>query len=149
MSIELGKKLATLRKKNEITQQQIADVLHINRATYAYYELGDTEPDLRTLVRLARMLGVEPSYFLPDLDTTQIGSAAESDDTTQKSRKSASRSSARSGGTYNLDGEEKGMLLVFRSLDAEHRNEVMEYANSLAEKLSKPAKGKKETKKEQ
>ena len=139
MSIELGQKLAALRKKNEITQKQIADILHINRATYAYYERGDTEPDLKTLVRLSRMLGVDPSYFLPDLDSPKAGMAADGGDA-EVTKKESSRSSARSGGTYNLDGEEKSLLLVFRSLDSSSREKVISFANGLTEDFAKAKK---------
>ena len=33
----LGEKLRALRKKNGWTQKQTAEMLHINRSTYAYY----------------------------------------------------------------------------------------------------------------
>ena len=40
----LGGKLRALRQKNGWTQKQIAEMLHINRSTYAYYETGATQP---------------------------------------------------------------------------------------------------------
>ena len=133
MSIELGRKLAALRKQNDITQKQIAEILHINRATYAYYERGDTEPDLKTLVRLSRMFGVEPSFFLPDMDSPRTMVAATDKDEIDKS---ATRTSSRTGGTFSMNAEVKSMLLIFRSLDGKYRTEVCDFARDLAAKLT-------------
>ena len=54
----LGGKLRALRQKNGWTQKQMAEMLHINRSTYAYYETGATQPDLDMLCRIARLFDV-------------------------------------------------------------------------------------------
>ena len=51
----LPKTLRGIREKFGYTQQQIADVLCIDRSTYSYYETGKTRPDLATLVTLAEI----------------------------------------------------------------------------------------------
>jgi len=68
MSKELGKALQQLRKRSELTQKQVADVLHIDRSTYAYYEGGTTEPDLKSINKLAKIFNVPPACLLPDND---------------------------------------------------------------------------------
>lgn len=45
--------LKELRKKNNITQQEIAQKLQISQATYCNYELKNREPDIDTLIKLA------------------------------------------------------------------------------------------------
>ena len=40
--IHLGQQLRTLRIKNGYTQQQISDLLSLDRSTYAYYETNQT-----------------------------------------------------------------------------------------------------------
>lgn len=45
--------LKHIRKNTELTQKDVADLLHIDRSTYAYYETGKTHPDLDLLCRLA------------------------------------------------------------------------------------------------
>ena len=40
--IRMGKKLKRLRENFNLTQQQVAEALGIDRSTYAYYELGRT-----------------------------------------------------------------------------------------------------------
>ena len=40
-----------------IFQQNIADILNLNRSTYTYYETGKTTPDVRTLNKIAHIFG--------------------------------------------------------------------------------------------
>ena len=42
-----------LRNERGLTQQEIADALNINRMKYNHYELGNSEPSIETLVKLA------------------------------------------------------------------------------------------------
>ena len=62
--ILLTKRLRYLREYNAVTQREIADALCIERSTYAYYELGETQPSLLTLVKLARLYDVTTDYLL-------------------------------------------------------------------------------------
>lgn len=50
--------LRYLREKNKYTQRLVAKVLDIERSSYAYYELGASEPNLDNLSRLARFFDV-------------------------------------------------------------------------------------------
>ena len=47
--------LKQLRTDAGYTQQDIADLLGINRSTYAYYECGKTEPAIRHLKKLSEL----------------------------------------------------------------------------------------------
>ena len=60
----LGERLRALRKKNGWTQKQTAEMLHINRSTYAYYETGATQPNLNMLCRLAALFEVSADDLL-------------------------------------------------------------------------------------
>lgn len=62
--IALSEQLRYLRRYNRVTQKQTADALHIERSTYAYYELRKTEPSLSMLVRLARLFDVTTDFLL-------------------------------------------------------------------------------------
>ena len=55
---EFGAVLRRMRLKCDLTQQAVADALHVNRATYSYYELGKTQPDFIQLGHLAKIFGV-------------------------------------------------------------------------------------------
>lgn len=49
----LGETLTTLRKQKKLTQEQVAEKLHISRATYAQYEINRRVPEYLTLEKLA------------------------------------------------------------------------------------------------
>lgn len=59
----IGKKLKALRKTKGLTQQNLADMLNIQRATVCNYELGRRSPHLTELQRIASALGVSLEYF--------------------------------------------------------------------------------------
>lgn len=48
----LKENLKALRDYCELTQQQIADVLHIDRSTYTYWELGKVSPSIHRVTEL-------------------------------------------------------------------------------------------------
>ncbi len=50
--------LKPLRKKLNLTQQQVADKLDIKQTSYSYYEIGKNEPDIKTLIKLANFFKV-------------------------------------------------------------------------------------------
>ena len=54
----IGERLKRLRKINGFTQQLVADALNLDRSTYTYYEVGKTEPNHRTTIKLARIFEV-------------------------------------------------------------------------------------------
>lgn len=47
------KNLKEVRKGCNLTQQEVADKLHITRMKYNHYELGNAEPNIETLIDLA------------------------------------------------------------------------------------------------
>ena len=63
-TIHLTKQLRHLRGYNAVTQREIADALCIDRSTYAYYELGETQPSLLMLVRFSKLFDVTTDYLL-------------------------------------------------------------------------------------
>lgn len=56
--MSLKENLKNYRLANDYTQQQVADVLGIDRTAYANYELGHTSPNIENLCKLARIFGV-------------------------------------------------------------------------------------------
>lgn len=53
-----------LRKKEQKTQQEIANILNVSQQTYAKYELGVCEPTIETLSKLANFYGVTVDYLI-------------------------------------------------------------------------------------
>lgn len=64
MNIGFGETLRTLRKKNGITQSQLADALSVGRATIAGYETKGKQPDFEKLIRLSHFFHVSIDYLL-------------------------------------------------------------------------------------
>ena len=62
--LTLSEQLRFLRGYNAVTQREIADALCIDRSTYAYYEVGETQPSLLMLARLAKLYDVTTDYLL-------------------------------------------------------------------------------------
>lgn len=56
--MSLKDNLKNYRLANDYTQQQVAEVLGIDRTAYANYELGHTCPSIENLCKLARIFGV-------------------------------------------------------------------------------------------
>jgi len=59
----LAKKLKKLRDELHLTQKEVADKAHITESAYRAYELGDRNPKLDILDRIANALGVRPEYL--------------------------------------------------------------------------------------
>ena len=53
---ELGKNIRFYRKSLGKTQKQLAEDLNLARSTVTLYELGRSEPDLKTLGKIADIL---------------------------------------------------------------------------------------------
>ena len=59
----VGKKIKALRKTKGLTQQDLANLLGVQRATVSNYEIGRRSPHLKELQRIAQLLGVSLEYF--------------------------------------------------------------------------------------
>lgn len=60
---QFGNTLRTLRKAKGYTQQQAADLLGLkNKSTLASWEVGKSEPDGYTFLKLCRLYGVSDIY---------------------------------------------------------------------------------------
>lgn len=59
-----GTKLRQARIDAGYTQQQIQDIININRATLSRYESGEREPDYETLGKLADFYEVSVDWLL-------------------------------------------------------------------------------------
>ena len=56
--------LRRVRCQASLTQQQLADRLHVTRQSVSSWELGRTEPDFETAGRLAEIFGTSVSSLL-------------------------------------------------------------------------------------
>ena len=59
-----GKTLAKLRKERKLTQQELADLLHVTNKTISKWETNTTAPDIDTLKRISQVLNVPVDVLL-------------------------------------------------------------------------------------
>lgn len=119
---KLAQRLKRLRNCNEFTQQQIAEVLNIDRSTYAYYELGKTEPNGETTIKLAKLFNVSVSELLTGEDDPPT------------SLEDSSGQIFYYDLLNNLTAKEKKLIMNYRLLTAEEQQKLLELT---AEKTAK------------
>ena len=61
-------RIRNLREDNDLTQQQIADMLYINRRTYAAYENGINSMTPETLCKIADIFHTSDDWLLGRTD---------------------------------------------------------------------------------
>ena len=66
--MDLGKKVASLRKKNNLTQESLAEKIGVTRQTISKWELGETSPDIKQ----AKLLAAEFNISLDELVNNNI-----------------------------------------------------------------------------
>ena len=64
MTIELGNRLAELRKKHGLSQEELADQLGVSRQAVSKWERGEASPDTDNLIELARIYGISLDELL-------------------------------------------------------------------------------------
>jgi len=57
-------RIRNLREDKDLTQQQVADMLFVNRRTYAAYENGVNSMTPETLIKIAKLHNVSVDYLL-------------------------------------------------------------------------------------
>ena len=65
----IAKNIRLLRTAQNMTQEQLAENLHVTRQTVSNYETGKSQPDIDTIVRLAEALQTDPNTLLYGIPT--------------------------------------------------------------------------------
>ena len=58
MNQELHLVLKELRDKKGLSQEEIAKMINVSQRAYSFYETGDREPKIDTLIKLADIYGL-------------------------------------------------------------------------------------------
>ena len=64
----IGKRLEMYREMRGISRQELADYMNVSRQTVYRWEQGTRTPDILTLIKLIRLLGIELEDVLKTLD---------------------------------------------------------------------------------
>lgn len=65
-------KIISLRKSHYMLQQNLGDLLKLERSTIAYYETGRITPSFDTLVKITSIFNVSTDYLLGVSKDTDI-----------------------------------------------------------------------------
>lgn len=62
--MHMYRRIRDLREDKDLTQQQLADFLHVTQATYSRYESGELDIPSSILIKLASFHKVSVDYIL-------------------------------------------------------------------------------------
>lgn len=114
MSKKIGDMLRKYRTNCNLTQQQVADALNIDRTTYTCYECNRTEPNIEMLKKLTKLYNISYNDLLP-YDSQQKTGVAD-----YRYGSSANREKL-----YELSNFEQQIILKLRLMSAEDRFEFL------------------------
>ena len=60
----VGQRIKYLRKKNGVTQKELAKILYVSESTVSYWERDKTEPSLILIVRLTALFQTSLNYLI-------------------------------------------------------------------------------------
>lgn len=87
MSLQLGTKLADLRKRNGFSQEALAEKMGVSRQAVSKWERGESTPDTDTLIELANLYSVS-------LDVLVGNKSSDTEKNTTKNKKSPDKGNA-------------------------------------------------------
>ena len=74
--MNIGEKIKTLRKEKKVTQEGLAEYLHISSQAVSKWETGASSPDIDMLPKLAIFFGTSLDHLL-DFDQSRVDAAVE------------------------------------------------------------------------
>lgn len=64
--MKLSDKILSLRKRNGLSQEELADKLNVSRQAVSRWEGGAAQPDASNVLQLSKLFGVTADYLLND-----------------------------------------------------------------------------------
>lgn len=108
--------LRKIRKAHKLTQQDIANVLGVDRTTYTLYETGSTNPPLETLAKLSKMYNATIGYIL----------GTEENNHSERLNKASFAAEDEVDPVAFLSKDERKLLLSYRVLSPEKKQQLRE-----------------------
>lgn len=127
---ELGLKLKYYRDNCELSQQQVANILNIDRSTYTYYETGKTTPSASMLLKLSKIYNVPCAVFLECINQELELNSKVADSITKNDSSNIYEDSI-DDKIYSLSKEEKDVLIAYRILDNQKKEELIKIIDGL------------------
>lgn len=107
-----AQRLKKYRELCGLTQQQVANILNLNRTTYTKYETGVSEPSQEVMKKIVAVFGTDFNALLGDNDTLQY-------DFFDSSMP-----------LFNLTKTEKELVTAFRVMNPEKKEQMLQTARS-------------------
>ena len=85
--MEFSEKLTLLRKKEGLSQEQLADRLGVTRQSVSKWESGTAVPELVKMISLSEMFGVSVDYLIKDYMEEPDSAEESSTDTARLEKK--------------------------------------------------------------
>lgn len=121
----LADNLRLLRKNFKLTQQEVADILGVDRSTYTFYESGKSTPSKENIVKLCDIFNVTVGYlFGVEKNCPELKVADKSD-----------RVNENFEGISEISRNERFILMAYRSLDNEKKEEFVEAVKATLRKI--------------
>lgn len=70
--MNFAEKIFTLRKSNDLTQEQMAEALNVSRQSVSKWETGQATPELEKIVAMSQLLGVTTDYLLKPSEIDEL-----------------------------------------------------------------------------
>lgn len=83
----LGDKLSKLRKENNYTQEQLAEILGVSRQAISKWESNVTYPETNKLIRMSELFDCSLDYLLKDTVEIETDNKVQNDNVTDHFRK--------------------------------------------------------------
>lgn len=81
--MSLAEKIAYLRKKNSLSQEELSERLDVSRQAVSKWEAAESVPDIANLVRISALFGVSVDFMVKNgcgtAETEMMGGTAFSD----------------------------------------------------------------------
>ncbi len=109
--------LKQLRKQCSYTQAEISKILGIDRSTYAYYESEKTQPNIETIIKIARVYNITTDSLL-GVEKKDAKSFVVADG---KNDSFPIENFSVPGYISELTKEERELILIYRAVDNKKR----------------------------
>ncbi len=70
--MNFSEKLFTLRKSNNLTQEQLAEELNVSRQSISKWESGQAAPELEKIISISQIFGVTTDYLLKPSEIDEL-----------------------------------------------------------------------------
>lgn len=70
--MNFAEKIFTLRKSNDLTQEQLAEKLEVSRQSISKWESGQATPELEKIVAMSQIFGVTTDYLLKPSEIDEL-----------------------------------------------------------------------------